>query len=98
MTLRTTLKLKQALLEKLDEQYPSVVSIAQQNIEKGRQRLSSEIELQYLDDWSSALSEKTALARMIEDTSVEGLSAWQVAPFAGVFTPKERWLILRNPE
>jgi hypothetical protein len=34
------------------------------------------------------------IKEMIADTSDEGLSCWQVAPFAGVFTSKERWEIL----
>ena len=96
MTLRTTLKLKEALLNKVDEQYSDVVSIAQQNIAKSRQHVSGSIMHAYLDAWSVALSDKETLKEMISDTTDEGLSIWQVAPFAGVFSPKERWQILRK--
>ena len=96
MTLRTTLRLKHAMLDKVDKQYPLVVDIARQNIEKSKQNISGDIQFEYLNCWGNALSDKETLIRMIEDTSEEGLSAWQVAPFAGVFSSEERWLILKG--
>jgi len=96
MTLRTTMKLKEAMLLKTEEQYPQFVPIAKRNIETTKQRISGEIELKYLENWNKALSDKEALKRMIADTSDEGMSHWQLAPFAGIFTPEERWLILRK--
>ena len=98
MTYRTTMRLKTALLAKVDEQYTLVVDIAKSNIEGIRQRLSGDIELAYLDSWERALADKEQLKQMIADTSDEGLSSWQIAPFNRMFTAKERWLILKDDE
>jgi hypothetical protein len=98
MTMRTTHKLKTALLQKVEEQYPFVVEVALNNIPKVREHISGSIEFAYLSAWQDALSDKTKLKELISDESVEGLSCWQVAPFAGVFTPQERWDILRRTD
>jgi hypothetical protein len=96
MTLRTTHKLKTALLRKVDEQYPLVLEVAERNIPKVRERISGTVEFAYLDAWQEALSSRADLKRLIKDETDEGLSLWQLAPFAGVFTPQERWDILRK--
>jgi hypothetical protein len=98
MTLRTTQRLKTALLDRLDEQYPHIVEVASRNIPQIESRLSGDIEFAYLRKWREALSDKDALGQMIADNSDDGLSAWQVAPFMGVFTSQERWEILRHDE
>jgi hypothetical protein len=98
MTLRTTQKLKTALLDKLDDQHPRIAEVALRNIPQIESRLSGDIEFAYLHRWREALSDKDALRQLISDNSDDGLSAWQVAPFAGVFTPQERWEILRHDE
>jgi hypothetical protein len=94
--MRTTHKLKTALLQKVDAQYPVVVEVALRNISRVREKISGSAEFAYLDAWQDALSDKAKLKELISDESVEGLSCWQVAPFAGVFTPQERWDILRE--
>jgi hypothetical protein len=96
MTLRTTHKLKTALLQKVDEQYPLVVEVAVRNLPRVREKVSGAVEFAYLDTWQNALTDKEALRRLIEDETDEGLSLWQLAPFAGIFTPQERWDILRR--
>jgi hypothetical protein len=96
MTLRTTRKLKAALLDKLDDQYPAIVEIASRNIPRVEARLSGDSEFAYLNRWREALANKDALRQLIADQSDDGLSAWQVAPLMGVFTPQECWEILRR--
>ncbi|GHT79265.1 hypothetical protein FACS1894104_3670 [Actinomycetota bacterium] len=73
-----------------------MVAVALRNIPKVRAKISESVEFAYLDAWQEALVNKTKLKKLISDESVEGLSCWQVAPFAGVFTPQERWDILRE--
>ncbi|MDR2109334.1 MAG: hypothetical protein LBP28_07760 [Coriobacteriales bacterium] len=96
MTLRTTHRLKRALLKKVDSSYPQVVAVARRNLPRLRSTVSGAVEYAYLDNWENALGDKATLRALIGDESDEGLSAWQVAPFAGVFSPRERWDILRR--
>ncbi|MDR1088486.1 MAG: hypothetical protein LBL23_04370 [Coriobacteriales bacterium] len=98
MTLRTTQKLKTALLDRLDDQYSFIVELALRNIPQIESRLSGDIEFAYLQKWRDALPHRDDLRQLIADNSDDGLSAWQLAPFAGVFTPQERWEILRHDE
>jgi hypothetical protein len=96
MTMRTTHRLKRALLEKVDSGYPQMVAVARRNLPRLRGKVSGAVEHAYLDAWARALDDRAELRALIDDESDEGLSAWQVAPFAGVFTPRERWDILRQ--
>ncbi|MDR1421541.1 MAG: hypothetical protein LBI64_01590 [Coriobacteriales bacterium] len=96
MTLRTTHKLKLALSDKLASEAPELVAVAQRNIPKMRARVSGEIQQRYLDIWEQALGNTSELQALILDESDEGLSVWQLAPFAGAFTPQERYYILRR--
>ena len=65
MTLRTTTKHKQALLDKLDDQYSDIVTIALSNLEKSRPRVSGSILHGYLDEWNDALADKEQLRHLM---------------------------------
>jgi len=93
---KTTHKLKSALLRKVDADYPYVVEVGQSNIPVVRDKVSGDIMYRYLDSWVDALQDRDALITLIADESDYGLAMWQIAPFAGVFTPEERWAILKD--
>ena len=93
---KTTHRLKTALLRKVDSDYPYVVEVGMSNIPAVRDKISGDIMHRYLDYWADALHDKKKLKILIADESDYGLSLWQIAPFAGVFTPQERWAILRG--
>jgi hypothetical protein len=96
MTLRTTHRLKQALLLKYDADPRFVVDVARRNIPKIQSSVTGSVEMAYVQRWTDALSNASAMKSLIADETSDGLSAWQLAPFAGVFTAKERWQILKG--
>jgi hypothetical protein len=93
---KTTHRLKKALLAKIDDGYLFVVEVAKHNFPKVRERISGEIMHKYLDQWMDALNNKDILKALIADESDFGLDLWQISPFAGVFTSRERWAILKG--
>jgi len=92
----TTHKLKMALLAKIDDDYHFVAEVAGRNLPGIREKVSGEVMHRYLDQWGDALSDQGTLKLLIADESDYGLALWHVAPFTGVFSPRERWAILRG--
>ena len=93
---QTTIKLKAATLEKIKTDYPFVVGVAKKNIPKIRKTVSGDVLQQYLSKWEDALADKGMLTTLVADNTAYGLDMWQINPFTGIFTPKERWAILRG--
>jgi len=92
----TSIKLKAATLEKIDEDYFFVVEVASRNISKISKNISGEVLHRYLTEWENALSNKDVLKSIVSDNTELGFDMWQINPFTGIFTPKERWDILRR--
>jgi hypothetical protein len=94
----TSILLKRSLAKKLtdDAEYQRIVDLARANLTFSRSAVRGRAEHAYLDEWATALDDKQRLIEMAEDTSPRGMSLWQVGPFCGVWTPKERWDALRD--
>ena len=92
----TSAKLKAATLKRIEADYPSVVEIAKRNVKKIGETISGDVLHKYLSDWEDALSDKCALMAIVDDNTTYGLDMWQINPFTGIFSPKERWDILRG--
>ena len=92
---QTSIKLKAATLKKIESDYPFVISVAKRNIPKLRDSISGNVMHQYLSTWEDALMDKDTLLSVVADQSVYGFDLWQINPFTGIFTPKERWDVLR---
>ena len=93
---QTSIKLKAATLEKIESEYSFVVEVAKKNIPKISQSISGVILHDYLSIWEDALSDKSKLKVLVADNSDYGFDIWQINPFTGIFSPKERWNILRD--
>ena len=93
---QTSIKLKAATLEKIDSEYSFVVEVAKKNIPKISQNISGVTLNDYLSKWEDALSDKSMLKTLVADNSDYGFDMWQINPFTGIFSPKERWNILRG--
>ena len=93
---KTSIKLKAATLEKIESEYSFVVAIARKNIPKISQSISGDVLDDYLSKWEDALSDKSMLMTLVADNSDYGFDMWQINPFTGIFSPKERWSILRG--
>jgi hypothetical protein len=96
--LSTSILLKRSLAEKLadDVEYQRIVDLARANLVFSRTAIQGRAEHAYLDEWTAALDDRQRLIEMAKDTSPRGMSLWQVGPFCGVWTPKERWDVLRD--
>ena len=93
---QTSIKLKAATLEKIDSEYSFVVEVAKKNIPKISQNINGVTLNDYLSRWEDALSDKSMLKTLVADNSDYGFDMWQINPFTGIFSPKERWNILRG--
>ena len=93
---QTSIKLKAATLEKIKSDYSFVVEIARQNIPRISQSINGPVLDDYLSKWEDALSDKSLLKALVADNSDYGFDMWQINPFTGIFSPKERWDILRG--
>jgi len=93
---QTSIKLKAATLEKIETEYSFVVEVARKNIPRISQSISGDVLVDYLLKWEDALSDKTMLMTIVADNSEYGFDMWQINPFTGIFSPKERWNILRG--
>ena len=93
---QTTIKLKAATLDKIESEYLFVVEVAGKNIQKLSQSITGDVLIEYLSKWEDALSDKSMLMTLVADNSCYGLDMWQINPFTGIFSPKERWNILRG--
>jgi hypothetical protein len=94
----TSILLKRSLAEKLtsNAECQRIVNLARANLSFSRAAVRGCAEHAYLDEWAIALDDRQRLIEMVEDTSPRGMSLWQVGPFCGVWTPKERWDVLRD--
>ena len=92
---QTTIKLKAATLAKIETDYPLVVEIARKNIPKISNTISGDVFHKYLSQWEGALADKHMLMALVADNTAYGLDMWQINPFTGIFSPKERWSILK---
>ncbi|MCL2655626.1 MAG: hypothetical protein FWD65_08080 [Coriobacteriia bacterium] len=95
MVNNTSHKIKMAMLAKTDSDYPLVVEVARKNLPKVRAHISGSLMYEYLNQWEKALSDKEQLKKLIADESSFGYDLWQINPFCGVFSQKERLRILR---
>jgi len=93
---QTSIKLKAATLEKIESEYSFVVEIAKKNIPKINQNINGAVLNEYLSIWEDALADKSVLKDLVADNSDYGFDMWQINPFTGIFSPKERWNILRG--
>ena len=93
---QTSVKLKAATLEKIETDYSFIVEVAGKNIPRIRQGINGDVLDDYLSKWEEALSDKTILMTLVADNSDYGFDMWQINPFTGIFSPKERWNILRG--
>ena len=93
---QTSIKLKTATLKKIESDYAFVVSVAKRNIPKLRDSISGDVMHKYLSVWEDALLDKETLLSVVADQSIYGFDLWQINPFTGIFTPKERWAVLRT--
>ena len=93
---QTSIKLKAATLEKIESDYSFVVEVAKKNIPKISQNINGVTLNDYLSRWEDALSDKSMLKTLVADNSDYGFDMWQINPFTGIFSPKERWNILRG--
>ena len=93
---QTSIKLKAATLEKIETEYSFVVEVARKNIPRISQSINGDVLDDYLLKWEDALSDKTKLMTLVADNSDYGFDMWQINPFTGIFSPKERWNILRG--
>jgi len=92
---QTSIKLKAATLEKIETDYPFVVEVAKKNIPKISKNISGDVLHKYLTEWEAALSDKRMLMTLVADNTTYGFDLWQINPFTGIFSPQERWDILR---
>jgi len=93
---QTSIKLKAATLEKIESEYSFVVEVARKNIPRISQSIHGDVLDDYLSKWEDALSDKSMLMTLVADNSDYGFDMWQINPFTGIFSPKERWNILRG--
>ena len=93
---RTSVKLKAATLKKIESDYSFVVEVAKKNIPRISQTISGNVLHSYLSKWEDALLDKYMLMAIVSDNSGYGFDMWQINPFTGIFSPKERWSILRG--
>jgi len=93
---QTSIKLKAATLKKIETEYSFVVEVARKNIPRISQSINGDVLDDYLLKWEDALSDKTKLMTLVADNSDYGFDMWQINPFTGIFSPKERWNILRG--
>ena len=93
---QTSIKLKAATLEKIETDYSYVIEVAKKNIPKIGQSISGVALNDYLSIWEDALSDKSMLKALVADNSDYGFDMWQINPFTGIFSPEERWNILRG--
>jgi len=93
---QTSIKLKAATLEKIESEYSFVVEVARKNIPRISQSINGAVLDDYLSKWEDALSDKSMLMTLVADNSDYGFDMWQINPFTGIFSPKERWNILRG--
>ncbi|MCL2249495.1 MAG: hypothetical protein FWC13_09505 [Oscillospiraceae bacterium] len=98
MKLATSAKLKTATIAKIKSDYLAVKEVAINNIDKIDAKISGDILREYLQVWSKALNDKDILIELVADESAYGYDLWQINPFTGIFSPKERWEVLRNKE
>jgi len=98
MSEHTTRLLKRSLLSKLDNdaEYAHVITTARKNLPRFYNSVRGHMSRVYLDTWRDALDDREKLKALVDDMSTEGLSLWQLAPFVGVWTPRERWDVLRS--
>ena len=93
---QTSIKLKAATLKKIESEYSFVIEVARKNIPKLSQSINGVVLDGYLSKWEDALSDKSLLKALVADNSDYGFDMWQINPFTGIFSPKERWNILRG--
>ena len=93
---QTSIKLKAATLDKIKMDYSYVVEVARNNIPKISKSINGDVLDEYLSKWEEALSNKSMLLSLVADNSDYGFDMWQINPFTGIFSPKERWNILRG--
>ena len=93
---QTSIKLKEATLNKIETEYSFVIDVAGKNIPKIRENIKGDALREYLSKWEDALLDKSMLTSLVADNSDYGFDMWQINPFAGIFSPKERWSILRG--
>jgi len=86
----TSIKLKAATLEKIESDYLYVVEVARNNIPKISKSINGVVLEDYLSKWEEALSDKSMLINLVADNSDYGFDMWQINPFTGIFSPKER--------
>ena len=88
-----SLRLHQAISEKLRADPVSVLKKARTNLDRWRDDANSAY---YVREWDSLLSgsRDRLLEVMIEDTEY-ATALRHMSPFAGVLTPQERWTIYR---
>ena len=93
---QTSIKLKAATLNRIVADYPFVVEVAKKNIQKISKAISGDVLHKYLLTWENALSAQSKLMALVADNTAYGFDMWQINPFTGIFSPKERWDILRG--
>ena len=98
MRFTTSAKLKTATIAKINADYLAVKKVAINNIEKIDAKISGDFLREYLQVWAKALNDKDELIKLVADETTYGYDLWQINPFTGIFSPKERWEVLRRKD